>query len=308
MHARITIEETALFADPAGALFWPATKTLIVADLHLEKGSAFAAKGVPLPPYDTRATLDALQRLMRRYTPERVVCLGDSFHDKDAGKRIAPNDRDHLARMMKGLDWVWVLGNHDPQIPPELGGRVVPEIAARAHLDHLDDSIAAAMRQAGMAFSELDGIAVTGGPGLIGGVIVGVMMAKAIALAHNKPFIAVNHLEGHALTARLTDDVAFPYLLLLVSGGHCQLLVVEGVGRYRRLGATIDDAAGEAFDKAAKLMGLGFPGGPAVAAAAQGATAPYRDLPRPMKGRPDCNFSFSGLKTALRQRVDALAA
>ncbi|MBL8653458.1 MAG: ligase-associated DNA damage response endonuclease PdeM, partial [Alphaproteobacteria bacterium] len=129
MHARITIEETALFADPAGALFWPATKTLIVADLHLEKGSSFAAKGVPLPPYDTRATLDALQRLIRRYTPERVVCLGDSFHDKDAGKRIAPADRDHLARMMKGLDWVWVLGNHDPQIPPDLGGRVVPEIA-----------------------------------------------------------------------------------------------------------------------------------------------------------------------------------
>lgn len=187
-------------------------------------------------------------------------------------------------------------------------GGVVPEIAARAHLDHLDDTIGAAMAQAGLGFADLDGIAVTGGPGLIGGVIVGVMMGKAIALAHGKPFIAVNHLEGHALTARLTDDVAFPYLLLLVSGGHCQLLVVEGVGRYRRLGATIDDAAGEAFDKAAKLMGLGFPGGPAVAAAAHEASQPYTDLPRPMKGRPDCNFSFSGLKTALRQRVDALRA
>lgn len=185
-------------------------------------------------------------------------------------------------------------------------GGVVPEIAARAHLDHLDDTIAAAMQAAKVDFADLDGIAVTGGPGLIGGVIVGVMMAKSIALAHDKPFIAVNHLEGHALTARLTDNVAFPYLLLLVSGGHCQLLVVEGVGLYRRLGATIDDAAGEAFDKAAKLMNLGFPGGPALAKVAATASKPFRDLPRPMKGRPDCNFSFSGLKTALRQRVDAL--
>jgi len=187
-------------------------------------------------------------------------------------------------------------------------GGVVPEIAARAHLDHLDATIVATMDQAGLGFADVDAVAVTGGPGLIGGVIVGVMMGKAIALAHGKPLIAVNHLEGHALTARLTDDAAFPYLLLLVSGGHCQLLVVEGVGRYRRLGATIDDAAGEAFDKAAKLMGLGFPGGPALAAAAEAATKPYRDLPRPMKGRPDCNFSFSGLKTALRQRVEALRA
>jgi N6-L-threonylcarbamoyladenine synthase len=187
-------------------------------------------------------------------------------------------------------------------------GGVVPEVAARAHLAHLDRTIAAAMEQAGLDFAGIDGIAVTGGPGLIGGVIVGVMMGKAIAYAHRKPFIAVNHLEGHALTARLTDDVAFPYLLLLVSGGHCQLLVVEAVGRYHRLGATIDDAAGEAFDKAAKLMDLGFPGGPAVAAAAAGATHPVSDLPRPMKGRPDCNFSFSGLKTALRQRVDRLRA
>lgn len=187
-------------------------------------------------------------------------------------------------------------------------GGVVPEIAARAHLDHLDATIAATMEKSGLGFADIDAVAVTGGPGLIGGVIVGVMMGKAIALAHGKPLIAVNHLEGHALTARLTDDAAFPYLLLLVSGGHCQLLVVEGVGRYRRLGATIDDAAGEAFDKAAKLMGLGFPGGPALAAAAEAAREPYRDLPRPMRGRPDCNFSFSGLKTALRQRVEALRA
>jgi N6-L-threonylcarbamoyladenine synthase len=231
-----------------------------------------------------------------RHAVEMIVLGIESSCDETAAAIVA-DDRRILA------DTIFAqIAEHTP-----FGG-VVPEIAARAHLDHLDDTIAATMRQAGLGFEDLDGIAVTGGPGLIGGVIVGVMMAKAIALAHGKPFIAVNHLEGHALTARLTDDVAFPYLLLLVSGGHCQLLVVEGVGRYQRLGATIDDAAGEAFDKAAKLMGLGFPGGPAVAAAALGATAPYRDLPRPMKGRPDCNFSFSGLKTALRQRVDALRA
>ena len=187
-------------------------------------------------------------------------------------------------------------------------GGVVPEVAARAHLEHLGPLIAETMGKAGVGFGDLDGIAATAGPGLIGGVIVGVTMGKAIAAAHGLPFVAVNHLEGHALSARLSDDVAFPYLLLLVSGGHCQLLVVEGVGAYRRLGATIDDAAGEAFDKAAKLLGLGYPGGPAIQRAAKEATAPVDDLPRPMLGRPDCNFSFSGLKTALRQRVEGLRA
>jgi N6-L-threonylcarbamoyladenine synthase len=226
-----------------------------------------------------------------------MVILGIESSCDETAAAVVAGDRRILADVIFAQ-----IAEHTPY------GGVVPEIAARAHLDHLDATIAAAMDQAGLGFADLDGVAVTGGPGLIGGVIVGVMMAKAIALAHGKPLIAVNHLEGHALTARLTDDAAFPYLLLLVSGGHCQLLVVEGVGRYRRLGATIDDAAGEAFDKAAKLMGLGFPGGPAVAAAALHATEPYRDLPRPMKGRPDCNFSFSGLKTALRQRVDALRA
>ena len=185
-------------------------------------------------------------------------------------------------------------------------GGVVPEVAARAHLEHLGPLIEATMKQAGLGFADLDGIAATAGPGLIGGVIVGVTMAKAIAAVHKKPFYAVNHLEGHALSARLSDDVAFPYLLLLVSGGHCQLLVVEDVGSYRRLGATIDDAAGEAFDKAAKLLGLGYPGGPAIQRAAEGANDPVHDLPRPMLGRPDCNFSFSGLKTALRQRVEEM--
>ena len=185
-------------------------------------------------------------------------------------------------------------------------GGIVPEIAARAHLDSLDGVIARAMAEAGVGFDALDGVAATGGPGLIGGVIVGVMTGKAIAAARRLPFIAVNHLEGHALTARLTHDVAFPYLVLLATGGHCQLLVVEGVGRYRRLGTTVDDAVGEAFDKAAKMMGLGFPGGPEVEARAKGGNARRFALPRPLKGRPGCDFSFSGLKTALRQAIAGL--
>ena len=185
-------------------------------------------------------------------------------------------------------------------------GGVVPEIAARAHLDHLDGVIRRTLDEAGLALSELDGIAATAGPGLIGGVMVGATTAKAIALVRNLPFIAVNHLEAHALTVRLVEDVPFPYLLLLISGGHCQLLVVEGVGRYRRLGTTIDDAVGEAFDKSAKLMGLGYPGGPAVEAAARDGDPGRFELPRPMLGLPGCDFSFSGLKTAVRLAVEAL--
>jgi N6-L-threonylcarbamoyladenine synthase len=183
---------------------------------------------------------------------------------------------------------------------------VVPEIAARAHVEKLDGVIAAALSEAGMGLAGVDAIAATAGPGLIGGVIVGFTTAKAMALAANKPLIAVNHLEAHALTVRMTDPVGFPYLLLLVSGGHCQILLVEGVGHYRRLGATIDDAVGEAFDKTAKLLGLGFPGGPAVErCAAEGDPARF-GLPRPMMGRPELDFSFSGLKTAVRQTAEKL--
>lgn len=185
-------------------------------------------------------------------------------------------------------------------------GGVVPEIAARAHLQHLDGLVARAMREAGIGFGDLDGVAATGGPGLIGGVIVGVMTAKAIAAAVGKPFLAINHLEAHALTARLTDDLPFPHLLLLVSGGHCQLVAVEGVGRYRRYGTTVDDAVGEAFDKVAKLIGLPYPGGPAVEAAARSGDPRRFAFPRPMKGRPGADFSFSGLKTAVRHQVAAL--
>ena len=184
-------------------------------------------------------------------------------------------------------------------------GGVVPEIAARAHVTHLDGLIARAMDEAGLAFAALDGIAATAGPGLIGGVMVGLCTAKAIAAATDRPLIAVNHLEAHALTARLTDDIGFPYLLLLVSGGHCQLLLVEGVGAYRRLGTTIDDAVGEAFDKTAKLLDLGYPGGPAVEAAALRGKPDAVALPRPMRGRPGCDFSFSGLKTAVLRAAEA---
>ncbi|MBI3710691.1 MAG: tRNA (adenosine(37)-N6)-threonylcarbamoyltransferase complex transferase subunit TsaD [Proteobacteria bacterium] len=183
-------------------------------------------------------------------------------------------------------------------------GGIVPEIAARAHLDHLDTLIARALGEARLGWADIAAVAATGGPGLIGGVIVGATMAKAIAVVREIPFLAINHLEGHALSARLSDDVAFPYLLLLVSGGHCQLLIVEGVGGYLRLGTTIDDAVGEAFDKTAKLLGLPYPGGPAIERAAASGDATRFALPRPLKGRPGCDFSFAGLKTAVRQLVE----
>lgn len=190
-------------------------------------------------------------------------------------------------------------------------GGVVPEIAARAHLDHLDTLIAAALKESGLGFSDLDAVAATCGPGLIGGVMVGMMAGKAIAAAHKLPFIAVNHLEAHVLTPRLSDDLDFPYLVLLVSGGHTQILVAEDVGRYHLWGSTMDDALGECFDKAAKLMGLPFPGGPHLekiaAQCADPAAAQARfDLPRPMLGRAECDFSFSGLKTAVRAHIDKL--
>jgi N6-L-threonylcarbamoyladenine synthase len=178
-------------------------------------------------------------------------------------------------------------------------GGVVPEIAARAHVDLLDAAIKQAMSEAGLQFDAIDAVAATAGPGLVGGLIVGVTTGKAIALGLSVPFIAVNHLEAHALTAGLTDGLDFPYLLLLVSGGHTQLLIVKDVGAYERLGTTLDDALGEAFDKAAKLLGLGYPGGPEVERAASRGRATIA-LPRPMLGRSEPHFSLAGLKTALR--------
>jgi N6-L-threonylcarbamoyladenine synthase len=185
-----------------------------------------------------------------------------------------------------------------------LYGGVVPEIAARAHVERLDSLVRLAMEEAGVGWSGLTGIAATAGPGLIGGVMAGLSTAKAIALARGLPLVAVNHLEGHALSPRLAEEVSFPYLLLLVSGGHCQFVCVEGVGRYRRLGSTIDDAAGEAFDKTAKLLGLVGQGGPAVERAALTGDARAVPLPRPLLDRPGLDMSFSGLKTAVRRAAE----
>jgi len=185
-------------------------------------------------------------------------------------------------------------------------GGVVPEIASRAHILTLDRLIQSAIEKAGCGWDGLDGVAATAGPGLIGGVMVGLVTGKAIAAARNIPLIAVNHLEGHALSVRLVQPVAFPYLLLLVSGGHCQLLDVRGVGSYVRLGGSLDDAAGEAFDKTAKLLSLGYPGGPAVERAALMGDPARFALPRPMLGRAGCDFSFSGLKTAVRHMTAGL--
>jgi len=187
-------------------------------------------------------------------------------------------------------------------------GGVVPEIAARAHLERIDGLIEDALTEARLGLDDLDAVAATGGPGLIGGVMVGVMAAKGLAFARNKPFLAINHLEGHALSVRLTEEVDFPYLLLLVSGGHCQLLTVRGPGDFTRLGTTIDDAVGECFDKTAKLLGLGFPGGPAVERLAKDGDAQRFTLPRPMWRKPGCDFSFSGLKTAAARLAEGLTA
>jgi len=182
-------------------------------------------------------------------------------------------------------------------------GGVVPEIAARAHVELLDSVIAQALEEAGVALADVDAVAATAGPGLIGGVMVGLVSAKGLALATGKPLVAVNHLEAHALSARLSAGLEFPFLLLLISGGHCQLMAAEGVGRYRLYGATIDDAVGEAFDKTAKLLGLPYPGGPQIEALALKGRPGKFSLPRPMLGREGADFSFSGLKTAVRQVV-----
>lgn len=194
------------------------------------------------------------------------------------------------------------LAAHEPY------GGVVPEIAARAHLDHLDGIVARLFEREGMEPRALDGIAATAGPGLIGGLVVGLTFAKGLALAVGRPLVAVNHLEAHALSVRLSHpEIEFPYLLLLVSGGHCQLLIVEDVGRYTPLGTTVDDAVGEAFDKAAKMMGLGYPGGPEIERRAREGDPVRFPLPRPMLGREGCDFSFAGLKTAVRHALVTLA-
>ena len=222
--------------------------------------------------------------------PETIILGIESSCDETAAALVR-SDRQILSHQIAS----------SAELHASFGG-VVPEIAARQHLDIIDKVIAATLKEAGMTFDDINGVAATGGPGLIGGVLVGTMAAKAIAHARELPFFAVNHLEGHALTARLTDELAFPYLLLLVSGGHTQLLAVYGAGNYERLGTTMDDAAGEAFDKGAAVLGLGYPGGPAIQRAASTGNANAIALPRPRKGTDDCHFSFSGLKTALAQK------
>lgn len=191
------------------------------------------------------------------------------------------------------------------QLEHKVYGGVVPEIAARCHLEHIDEILQETFKRANLKPSDIDAVAASSGPGLIGGVVVGVMAAKALALALDKPFIAVNHLEGHALAARLTSDVEYPYLLLLVSGGHCQILIVKGVGEFERLGTTIDDAAGEAFDKVSKMLGLGYPGGPMIEKMAVLGDENRFVLPYPLHNSGDCNLSFSGLKTAVRKIIES---
>ena len=222
-----------------------------------------------------------------------ALVLGIESSCDETAVALVTSDRRILAHRVASQD-----AQHRP-----FGG-VVPEIAARAHVERLAPMIAATLADAGITLADVDAIAATAGPGLIGGVMVGLVTGKALAHAAAKPLVAVNHLEGHALSPRLTDTTLdFPYLLLLVSGGHCQLLLVEGVGCYRRLATTIDDAAGEAFDKTAKLLGLGFPGGPAVESAAREGCATAVPLPRPLLGSAEPHFSFAGLKSAVARAV-----
>ena len=181
---------------------------------------------------------------------------------------------------------------------------VVPEIAARAHLDYLPELIEQSLLESNLKFSDIDFVASTGGPGLIGGVIVGVMFAKTIAYSLNKPFLAINHLEGHALTVRLTSDVEYPFLLLLVSGGHSQFIIVENIGKYHLIGSTIDDALGEAFDKVAKMLNLDYPGGPSLEKIAKNGDKNRFKFPQSLITQPNCNFSFSGLKTAIKREIE----
>ena len=226
------------------------------------------------------------------------IVLGIESSCDETAAALVTEDRVILAQRIASQD-----DEHRPY------GGVVPEIAARAHAERLAPLIEATLADAGMALSEVDAVAATAGPGLIGGVMVGLVTAKALAMAEGKPLIAVNHLEGHALSPRLADpSLEYPYLLLLVSGGHCQILRVEGLGRYRRLATTIDDALGEAFDKTAKILGLGFPGGPAVERLAHAGDPRAVPLPRPLVGSGEPHFSFAGLKSAVLRAKQAQSA
>jgi N6-L-threonylcarbamoyladenine synthase len=234
------------------------------------------------------------------FTSDSLLVLGIETSCDETAAAVVERDASGEGRILSNV----VLSQFDKHA---LYGGVVPEIAARAHTECVDHLVRAALTEAKIGLADVSGIAAASGPGLIGGLIVGAMTAKALALAAGKPFLAINHLEAHALTVGLTDGVRPPYLMLLVSGGHTQLLLVEGVGQYRRLATTIDDALGEAYDKTAKLLGLPMPGGPAVEKAALSGNAARFDLPRPMLGRDDPNFSFAGLKTAVRHAAMRVA-
>ncbi|MCU0728901.1 MAG: tRNA (adenosine(37)-N6)-threonylcarbamoyltransferase complex transferase subunit TsaD [Sphingopyxis sp.] len=224
-----------------------------------------------------------------------TLILGLESSCDETAAALVTSDRRVLAHALAGQ-----ADSHAPY------GGVVPEIAARAHVDRLGPLIEQALHESGQSLADVDAIAATAGPGLIGGVMVGLVTGKALAHALGKPLIAVNHLEGHALSPRLADaSLAFPYMLLLISGGHCQILLVSGVGRYRRIATTIDDAVGEAFDKSAKLLGLPYPGGPALETLAKGGDAQAVPLPRPLVGGADPNFSFAGLKSAVARAVQS---
>ena len=226
--------------------------------------------------------------------------LGIETSCDETAAAIVERDEGDKAHIVSNIVWSQI-EDHVPY------GGVVPEIAARAHVEILDGLVKRALEEAKIELKDIDAIAATGGPGLIGGLIVGLMTAKALALAANKPFIAINHLEGHALTAKLTNNLDYPYLLLLVSGGHTQVILVKGLGDYKRLGTTIDDALGEAFDKTAKLLGLPYPGGPIIEKLAAQGDNQRIELPRPLKGEKRLDFSFSGLKTAVRQAAMEMA-
>ena len=223
---------------------------------------------------------------------KQIICLGLESSCDDTAAAIVRRNADGSADILSNI----IHTQTDVHAP--FGG-VVPELAARAHIEYMDQMVAEALKTAQLTYNDLNLVAATSGPGLLGGVIIGLMSGKAISLAHDLPFIAVNHLEGHALTAGLSHGIEPPYLLLLISGGHTQILQVNKVGQYELLGTTIDDAIGEAFDKTAKLLGLGYPGGPFVEQYAKQGNPKRFNLPRPMKGRKNCDFSFSGLKTAV---------
>lgn len=234
-----------------------------------------------------------------KYTvQEKALILGIESSCDETAASVLAREADGSFEVLSSI-----IASQDEEHAP-FGG-VVPEIAARAHMQKLDLIIERAISQAGVDYAELSAIAATSGPGLIGGVIAGLMGAKGLSLSLDIPLIAVNHLEGHALSPKLAGECAFPYLLLLISGGHTQLLSVKGLGDYERIGSTVDDAAGEAFDKSAKVMGLGFPGGPRVERSAQAGNPQAIKLPRPFKGKDHANFSFAGLKTAVARAYEA---